>query len=194
VRRQSDLASAMPAGSSCAQRLDPLALPLCFTASDSRADERLRVVELTRERVVVRRAVRGIRMAVNVPISAFLGIAVRLVRSHDNSSSLVSISLEHRDPSLSVLLYSAADNTDVVAEWQLWARVLGLPLLVADASGNLREPFRRIGAVRVGAPAPRRRRHNAIKARRPSILMRRRPGRPIDAPVTHREREIIARN
>ena len=36
-------------------------------------------------------------------------------------------------------------------------RVLGLPLLIADRDGNLREPFRRIGAVRVSISAVRRR-------------------------------------
>jgi len=52
--------TAMPAGSSRALRLDPAALPVSFAASDARADERLRHIELGRERVVVRRAVRCI--------------------------------------------------------------------------------------------------------------------------------------
>ena len=56
-------------------------------------------------------------------------------------------------PRLSLPLYRADDGDDIVAEWQSWARVLGLPLLVAEADGVLREPFDRIGAVRVAAPA-----------------------------------------
>jgi hypothetical protein len=103
--------------------------------------------------------------------------------------------LEHRDQALSVPLFSAPDSDDAVAEWQLWGRVLKLPLLVAQLDGSLREPFRRIGTVRVGRPSPRRRRRNAIKARRPSILMRRRPGNPARVPQVHRgEREIVARD
>jgi hypothetical protein len=44
-------------------------------------------------------------------------------------------------------------------------------------------------------PAPRRRRHNAIRTRRPRFLMRRRSGGPLDAANVYRdEREIIARN
>lgn len=194
LRRQTTFGGGLSVGSSRALRLDPLALPLRFTAADARADERVRHVELSRERVVLRRAVRGIRMAVNVPVTAFLGVALRLIPAHGDGSDTVAVSLEHRDPALSVPLYSAAHNDDVVAEWQLWARVFGLPLLVADPAGALREPFRRIGAVRVAACAPRRRRRNAIKARRPSIMLRRRPGVMPELPIVHYEREIIARN
>jgi hypothetical protein len=82
-----------------------------------------------------------------------------------------------------------------MAQWKSWARVLGVPLLVADDDGTLREPFRRIGRLALGSSTPRRRRRAAIKWRRPSILMRRKPGRPSASPAVHRgEREIIARN
>lgn len=159
-----------------------------------RADERVRLVELSQERVVLRRAVRGIRMAVQVPVTAFLGVALRLVPGAGGAPDMVALSLEHRDPGLCVPLYCACDSDDVVAEWQSWARVFGLPLLVADCSGNLREPFRRIGAVRVSRPSPRRRRRNALKARRPAILLRRSRGAVAPLWVVHRgEREIIAR-
>jgi hypothetical protein len=53
---------------------------------------------------------------------------------------------------LSLTLYRAVDCSDVIAEWQSWARTLGLPLLVAETDGRLREPFRRIGGLRVGVP------------------------------------------
>jgi hypothetical protein len=73
--------------------------------------------------------------------------------------------------------------------------VLGLPLLVAESDGTLREPFERMGQVRVGMPSPRRRRRAAIKWRRPRFLMRRKPGRPLaQQPVFRGEREIIARS
>jgi Family of unknown function (DUF6101) len=82
----------------------------------------------------------------------------------------------------------------VVAEWQRWARVLGRPLLIADGEG-FREPFERLGAVRVGAPSPRRRSRSTLRRRRPSILTRRKSGRPAASPQVHRgEREIIARD
>ena len=92
-------------------------------------------------------------------------------------------------------LFVATEGDDAVAQWKCWGRVLGVPLLVDEGDGALREPFRRIGRIGVGKPAPRRRRRAAIKWRRPSILMRRKPGRPAAEPTVHRgEREIIARN
>ena len=68
----------MPAGSSRRERLDPFALPLRFEQPDHAADERVRVVELHRERVILRRAVSGIKMAVNLPLAAYRGIALRI--------------------------------------------------------------------------------------------------------------------
>ena len=186
---------AMPAGSSRALRLDPAALPVSFAASDARADERLRHIELGRERVVVRRAVRGIQMRVSLKVAEFLGVAIRVIPPDENQQGAVAIFLEHRDQGLSVPLFVAADGgADVVAEWQRWARVLGLPLLIPDGEG-FREPFERIGAVRVHAPTPRRRSRSILWRRRPSILRRRKPGRAQGDPQIHRgEREIIARN
>src|SRR4051794_24807856 len=72
VRRQTELGSA---GSGRTARLDPLALPVRFTASDAVADESVRHVELHRERVILRRAVQGMRIALNVPVQAFLGVS-----------------------------------------------------------------------------------------------------------------------
>jgi hypothetical protein len=71
---------------------------------------------------------------------------------------------------------------------------LRLPLLVADARGNLREPFERMGGVRLEPVCPRRRRRNAVKARRPSIVLRRALRACSPMLAVHRgEREIIAR-
>jgi len=184
-----------PAGSSRAQRLDPFALPVRFPASDAGADERVRIVELHRERVVMRRAVRGIPMAVSVPVAAFRGVSIRILKNEDGSSATIAVVLEHRDPGLSTELFASDDGDEILTEWQTWGRVLGLPLLVVERDGGMHEPFQRLGGVRVNAVAPRRRRRTAIRRRRPSILMRRRAGRMPEQPAVHRdEREIIARN
>src|SRR5437763_2303039 len=132
-------------------------------------------------------------MAVKLPLSAYLGVALLLMRG-EGARETLAVSLEHRDPGLCVPLYTAGDDEDVVAEWQLWARVLGRPLLLAAADGTLQEPFRQLGVLKLGAVAPRRRRRNAIKRRRPSILMRRRPGFDTSRRVHRDEREIVARN
>jgi hypothetical protein len=183
-----------PAGSGRALRLDPYSLPLSFAASDAVADERVRHVELYRERVVVRRSLRGMRMAINMPVSAFAGVAIRLVPGEGDAQATVSVVLEHKDPSLALPLFASAEADEAYADWHAWGRVLGLPLLVED-DGVLRAPFARLGQVRVERPRPRRRRRNAIKRRRPSMPLRRKAGRLTDAAPVHRdEREIIARN
>ena len=188
-------AGRLAGGSSCAQRLDPFSLPVRFSAADEAADQRTRVVDLHRERVIFRRCVRGMRMILSVPVTAFRGIAIRLRLDEPNSvPSSIAVVLEHGDPALSLPLFSSAVSDDILAEWQCWGRVLGLPLLVAEADGSLREPFARLGALRVEPPAARRRRRSAIARRRPFRLLRRRASALPAAPTVHSgEREIIAR-
>ena len=74
---------------------------------------------------------------------------------------------------------------------------IGTPLMTArsDSDGGLQEPFGRIGRLRIEPPSLRRRRRNAIKKRRPAILLRRVVKRLTGNVLVHRgEREIIARN
>jgi len=177
-----------PAGSGRALRLDPFALPVRYAAADDAADGRMREIELHRERVVVRRSLAGMRMALNMPLAAFAGIGLRLTQGE------IAVVLAHKDPGLALPLFLSDEPDDVTATWRSWGAVLGLPLLVEDEDG-WREPFERLGAVRIARPRPRRRRRSALKRRRPSILMRRAPGRLTGATPFHRgEREIIARN
>jgi hypothetical protein len=184
-----------PSGSSRALRLDPHALPVRYAARDSGADGKTRDIELGRERVMLRREVAGIRMTINVLLTEFTGVAMRTLPPDEGEPAAVAITLEHRDPGLSVPLFVAAEGDEAMAEWKSWGRVLGAPLLVDDGDGTFREPFRRIGRLSIGAPTARRRRRASIKRRRPSILLRRKPGRPSAVPTVYRgEREIIARN
>ncbi len=181
-----------PAGSGRGTRLDPFSLPVQFAAKDAAADERVRHVELHRERVVVRRCLSGMRMALNMPVSAFIGVAVRLTTGEGGQA--LSVILEHKDPSLALTLFMSTEADDAFAEWRSWGNVLGLPLLVED-EGALREPFARMGGVLIFRVRPRRRRHNAIKSRRATMSFRRATGKITEATAVYRgEREIIARN
>ena len=78
-----------PSGSSRALRLDPFALPVRYAARDGGADGQIRQIELDRDRVVLRRAVRGIRMNVGVPVSAFRGVAVSAPKQRRRRRSAV---------------------------------------------------------------------------------------------------------
>jgi hypothetical protein len=182
-------------GSSRALRLDPYCLPARYAARDVGADGQVRHIELGRDRVVLKRAVRGITMKVGVPLHEFRGVSMRTLPPEGDEPAAVAVMLEHRDAALAVPLFVATEGDDVVAEWKCWARVLGQPLLVEDDDGALREPFRRLGRIGVGEPMPRRRRRATIKQRRPAILLRRKPGRPEANPTVHHgECEMIARD
>ncbi len=175
MRRQFG-AGGTPAGSSRMLRLDPLSLPVRFDARDPRADGGVRHIEISRDNVVLRRAVRGMRMAINVRVDDFLGITVREI---DEGRMVV---LVHRDPSLSIPLLISADSDDIENALRSWGELFLLPYIDEDEG-------------RPSEPAQRRRRHNVIKTRRPRIQMRRRNGKAIEDMNVHRaEPEIIARN
>jgi hypothetical protein len=155
-------------------RLDPLSLPLRFDAQDTRADGGVRQIELHRERVVLRRTVHGMQMAVNVRVSDFLGVALRGL---DDAQMLV---LVHRDPALNIPLGVSSDADEITSAWQIWSEIFALPQLPEDKASE---------------PAVRRRRHNAIRARRPKFLVRRRSGDLLNPANIHQgEREIIVRD
>lgn len=174
MRRQTATSGIHPAGSSRALRLDPLSLPVSFNAHDTRADGGVRRIELHRERVVLHRALHGMQMAINIRVSDFLGVALRGI---DDAQVLV---LAHRDPSLTIPLCVSSDAEEIASAWQMWSDIFALPQLPED---------------KVREPAARRRRHNAIRSRRPKFLVRRRGGDLLNPANLHQdEREIIARD
>lgn len=174
MRRQTTTSGINPAGSSRALRLDPHSLPISFNAHDTRADGGVRRIELHRERVVVRRALHGMRMAVNVRMRDYLGVALRGI---DDAQMLV---LVHRDPSLTIPLCVSSDREEIASAWRMWSDIFALPQLPEDQARE---------------PAMRRRRHNAIRARRPKFLVRRRAGDLLNPANVHQgEHEIVARD
>ena len=174
MRRRTATSGINPAGSGRALRLDPLSLPVSFNAHDTRADGGVRQIELHRELVVLRRAVQGMRMAVSVRVSDFLGVARRGIGDG------VMLVLKHRDPSLSIPLCISTDQDEIATAWLMWSELFALPQLQENEPREV---------------APRRRRRNAIRWRRPRFLMRRRVGDLSNPPRIYRsEHEIIARN
>jgi hypothetical protein len=191
LRRRTTTSRLAPAGSGRGERLDPF--PLRCAVADHTSDASQRLLELSRERAGQRRAGRDITTALKAPLTAYRGVAIRIAPPTDDAAGTVAVVLEHCDPAFSLTLYRATHGIDVVAEWRAWGRALMLPLLVVEADGRLREPFECIGAIRVAAPASRRRGRSSLKARRPTL--RRRQGAVTTQPVVHRgERELIARN
>ena len=182
------------AGSGRALRLDPFGLPVRFSATDAVADGRLRDVELHSERVVLRRSLGGMRMAFNMPVAAFDGVSLLLMPGERGAADTLAVTLKHSDPALTLPLFVTSQLHEALAEWRAWSDVLGMPRLLAGQgppSVSIAHP----GQLHTGRPRPRRRRRSALKARRPSILLRRGFDKITRATPVHRgEREIIARN
>ena len=156
MRRQTATSGINPAGSSRALRLDPLSLPVSFDAHDIRADGGVRQIELHRERVVLRRALHGMQMAVNVRVRDFLGVALRGI---DDAQMLV---LVHRDPSLTIPLCVSSDRDEIATAWQMWSDIFALPQLPEDK------------APRAGAAAPASQRDPGAASEIPGAAARRR--------------------
>ena len=196
VRRQTAVGRAMPAGSSRDERLDPFSLPVRFAATDKAADGRVRTVELTRERVVVRRAVRGIKMAVNLPVTAYLGVALRMEPPEGDDARR---GLDRaRAPRSTLSHFPSIAPTTARTSWPNGSR--GRACSACRSWSPKRTDAcakRSTASAPFASPPPPGGGEgaSAIRSRRPSILLRRKLGRSIDGAAVHRdEREIIARN
>ena len=96
----------------------PRVIPEDLVCAPHAADERVRTVEVHRERVVLRRALRGIKMAVNLPVALYRGVSIRVQETATDASRTITLVLEHPDPDLSVTLCRAPDASEIIAEWQ----------------------------------------------------------------------------
>src|SRR3979490_262096 len=95
LRRQKAPSGGGPGGGSRDERLDPFGLPLHIELTDRAGDERMRLVELRRERVVLHRVSRGIKMALNLRVAAYLGVAIRMEPPACTAAGAVALVLEH---------------------------------------------------------------------------------------------------
>ncbi len=176
-------------------RLDPLALPSTFPVGLSGSEGGLAGADVHLERgtVIVTRRLNGRRNQVFLKLRDYLGVAARVSHSAEDDGAMeVTLELVHCDPSFSLVLHEAAGLENAVADWQGWARRLGLPLLMIEADGTMSEVAGAPNRVTVGRPGPRRR-SSVLRDRRPRFLVRRKPGFAGMMPVHAQESEIIAR-
>lgn len=163
---------------------------ITWVAADRRADGASRKVSIGRAHVLIERKLAGIAMRIGVATSAYRGIALSLGTTR-SGASLYRVSLTHRDPDLSVDLYSAQHDRDIVAQWGAWAAYFALPKLVEREPGRFETAEKQLGAVALGKGRKLRRRGATLSKRRPRIGLRRRvPRRPVPQLVQN-EREII---
>ena len=182
--RQAVQTGGATAGSGRFYRLDPFALPV-------RHAERGEAFILDRDRAVLRRTMRGIAATLDVPVSAYRGVAVRMFTEGDDNLRVV-IELMHRDPELSLPLMVASKPEEAAADWIAWGKALNLPLLVVEQDGTVSSPVDRVVGVVALKPGARR---NGVPFRgRRSRFARRRKVGTYSAVERLEGREITARD
>lgn len=166
-------------------RLDPLALPV-------RHAERGGAYIIDRDRAVVRRSARGLVATLDVPVSAYRGIAVRMSSEDEGESLRVVVELMHPDPALSLPLVVADDPEVAGVDWIAWGRALNLPLLVVEPDGTVSSPDDGVGGVAARMSGVRRG-GVPFRGRRSRFARRRKIG-AFHAIERLEGREIIARD
>ena len=164
---------------------------LVFVAADRRADGAKRNVSIERRHVLIERRVAGIAMRIGLAASAYRGVAL-LLDATRSGAAFYRVSLVHRDPDLTVELYAAHHDRDVVAEWQAWAAYFVLPKLVEREPGRFETAEATLGAVAIGRGLRLRRRGAILSKRRPRIRLRRRVPLSYAPRRVKGEREIIS--
>ncbi len=170
-------------GSSRFFRLDPCALPV-------RHADRAGSFILDRDRAVVRRDLHGIQATLDVPVSAFYGIAARMFTEGEDNLRVV-VELMHRDPALTLTLVVADAAEDAAADWIAWGQALRLPLLYVDQDGTVSYPDGAADVLLAGA-GPRRT-GKPFRGRRSRFARRRKTG-TFSTIERLDGREIIARD
>ena len=89
-------------------------------------------IELHRERVVVRRSLAGMRMALNMPVAAFDGISLQLVPGEGGEADR-SRSCWNTGSVADAAALSDIVTDEALAEWRAWSEVLDVPLLLASS-------------------------------------------------------------
>jgi len=113
----------------------------------------------------------GLKMTLTVPVATYRGVAVDVAVSDAAEVEAVRIVLAHHQRELDVVLFEAADDTEVVAEWRAWAKRLAVPMLMRTEEGD-EAVTARLGALAVATPAARR---------MTRAFLKRRPRRPVRA-------------
>ena len=87
--------------------------------------------------VLKRRLPSGLDISLALPRRAFKGVAARAVE-HEDGSYTVSLELLHHDRELCVPLLISNDMFDVAADWHVWSRLFGLPMLMIGSAKKSR--------------------------------------------------------
>ena len=119
-------------------RIDPAYFPQKFSYTAKGTDARI-AVKLDTRGAVVRRNLpsSNLPFSIALPGRAFKGVAARAV-AHVDGAITVTLELHHADPELCIPLLVAHDLDAIVADWQEWALLYDIPMLMVEADGAAR--------------------------------------------------------
>lgn len=161
VRRQTELRDAAAQWVAEPFDVDPFALPVRYEVRlKGRSSEFVQGVDrivIGSRSVTVQRTYMGIGLSIkHLPVADFSGVAIRIVPHYGPEGEFIaSVNLHHEIERFCLPLHLAFDCDDIGARWQCWSRFLGLPMLLPALDGSWREPFERLGKLRLNAPIPR---------------------------------------
>jgi uncharacterized protein DUF6101 len=90
-------------------------------------------------------------------IKAYEGVALSVAyKGRSLEEPVILVELRHADPAKCLIVHASFDGADAGARWRSWSAQLGIPLLVQDRHGEVREAVDRLGAVQTFAPQPHR--------------------------------------
>lgn len=143
-----------------ALRVEPGQFPQKFSYVARGAETRIGV-KLDARGAVVRRNLpsSNLPFSIALPGRAFKGVAARAI-AHADGRITVTLELHHADPELCIPLLIAHNLSDIVADWQNWAAMYDIPMLMVEADGVARPVDARMHqsvAANDDATGPRRR-------------------------------------
>jgi hypothetical protein len=144
------------------------------------------------ERAVIihRMGSKGMPLCIAVPFEHYKGICADI--RFGARGLECNVVLAHDNADFEVTLFSAQDDENILAEWNSWARKLGMPLMIRTEHGDtMARP--KFGALTVNTVSPRRAR-NMFLVRRPRFLRARVATELTPDLSVFEEYEIIARD
>ena len=88
-------------------------------------------------------------------LQAFEGVVIS-VSDAGEAGFLYAVNLVHEVLDLTIPLYSAFSEHDILTRWRNWGQVLGLPVLVEEPDGSYSHPFHLLGKLAENTPKPQR--------------------------------------
>ncbi|MGO9942203.1 MAG: DUF6101 family protein [Rhodoblastus sp.] len=157
-------------------------------ARDPRADGGQRQISIAADAIAIDRRVAGVRMRLALPIRAFRGVSLAMVENAHGC--FYRVTLDHRDPDLTVTLAEARSENEIAPEWKAWAQFFQLPRLTLGLDQKMTVLDRSLGELALGAVQPRKRGW-PLKQRRSKISAFRKAGPNGRVMAVFREREIV---